>query len=120
MSLMVILFSIAGVPPFAGFFAKLYAFAAVASNSCFVASLLIIVSCLPFLYYLRILKAALFEPVACRSAKNDFSHQAIFSNEYSRTLVFLLGLLLAFLVFLVFFHADYFLLCKFIVLTFFD
>lgn len=58
------LFSYAGVPPFAGFLAKLEILRALVSDSQEIfAAILIILSCFSAFYYIRLIKVACFEPV---------------------------------------------------------
>jgi len=62
-SLMVILFSLAGIPPLAGFFAKFYIFMAVIEKSMyFLAIVGLLSTVIAAFYYLRIIKIIYFDP----------------------------------------------------------
>ena len=62
-SLMVILFSLAGIPPLAGFFAKFYIFMAVIEQSMyFLAVIGLLSTVIAAFYYLRIIKIIYFDP----------------------------------------------------------
>ncbi len=62
-SMMVILFSLAGIPPLAGFFAKFYIFMAVIERSMyFLAVVGLLSTVLAAFYYLRIIKIIYFDP----------------------------------------------------------
>ena len=56
-----ILFSLAGIPPLAGFFAKFYLFFAVLSSSYYLVAIIgILTSCISCFYYLRLIKVMYF------------------------------------------------------------
>ena len=62
-SLMVILFSLAGIPPLAGFFAKFYIFMSVIEQSMyFLAVVGLLSTVIAAFYYLRIIKIVYFDP----------------------------------------------------------
>jgi len=62
-SLMIILFSLAGIPPLAGFFAKFYIFMAVIEQSMyFLAIIGLLSTVIAAFYYLRIIKIIYFDP----------------------------------------------------------
>ena len=62
-SLMVVLFSLAGIPPLAGFFAKFYIFVAVIEQSMyFLAVVGLLSTVIAAFYYLRIIKIIYFDP----------------------------------------------------------
>ena len=62
-SMMVILFSLAGIPPLAGFFAKFYIFMAVIEQSMyFLAVVGLLSTVVAAFYYLRIIKIIYFDP----------------------------------------------------------
>jgi NADH-quinone oxidoreductase subunit N len=63
LSLLVILFSLAGIPPLAGFFAKFYVFKAVVEQSMyFLAIVGLLSTVIAAFYYLRIIKIIYFDP----------------------------------------------------------
>ena len=62
-SFTVILFSLAGIPPLAGFFAKFYVFMAVIKSNLFALAIIgLITSVVSAFYYLRIIKIIYFDP----------------------------------------------------------
>ena len=62
-SLLIVLFSLAGVPPLAGFFAKFYVFLAVIEQSMyFLAIVGLLATVVAAFYYLRIIKIIYFDP----------------------------------------------------------
>ncbi|SMF74561.1 NADH-quinone oxidoreductase subunit NuoN [Candidatus Pelagibacter sp. HIMB1321] len=71
-SLLVILFSLAGIPPLAGFFAKFYVFKAVIEQSMyFLAIVGLLSTVIAAFYYLRIIKIIYFDP---EKEKYDHDH----------------------------------------------
>ena len=63
LSLLIILFSLAGIPPMAGFFAKFYVFSAVIKESMyFLAITGLLSTVIAAFYYLRIIKVIYFDP----------------------------------------------------------
>ena len=61
-SLLVILFSLAGIPPLAGFFAKFYIFMAVIEAEMFILAILgLLTTVVSAFYYLRIIKIIYFD-----------------------------------------------------------
>ena len=63
LSLLIILFSLAGIPPLAGFFAKFYIFMAVIEKSMYFLAIVGLVSTvIAAFYYLRIIKIIYFDP----------------------------------------------------------
>ena len=72
LSLLIILFSLAGIPPLAGFFAKFYIFMAVIEQSMFFLAIIGLLSTVvAAFYYLRIIKIIYFDP---SKAKYDSNH----------------------------------------------
>ena len=62
-SLLIILFSLAGIPPLAGFFAKFYIFMAVIEQSMYYLAIVGLLSTvIAAFYYLRIIKIIYFDP----------------------------------------------------------
>jgi len=71
-SLLVILFSLAGIPPLAGFFAKFYIFMAVIEKSMYLLAIIGLLSTVvAAFYYLRIIKIIYFDP---QNEKYDSNH----------------------------------------------
>ena len=61
-SLLIVLFSLAGIPPLAGFFAKFYVFAAVIEQSMFFLAIVgLMATVVAAFYYLRIIKTIYFD-----------------------------------------------------------
>ena len=61
-SLLIILFSLAGIPPLAGFFAKFYIFMAVIESEMFVLAIIgLLTTVISAFYYLRIIKIIYFD-----------------------------------------------------------
>ena len=77
----IIMFSMAGIPPFAGFFGKFYIFvAALESNLLYLAILGVIASVISAYYYLRIVKVMYFE-------NSNFEYSLIFSKKANLILI---------------------------------
>ena len=73
-SLLVVLFSLAGIPPLAGFFAKFYIFMAVIEQSMYLLAIVGLLSTvIAAFYYLRIIKIIYFDP---EKEKYDSNHRA--------------------------------------------
>ena len=72
-ALLIILFSLAGIPPLAGFFAKFYIFMAVIEKSMYLLAIVGLLSTvIAAFYYLRIIKIIYFDP---QKEKYDTNHQ---------------------------------------------
>ncbi len=71
-SLLIILFSLAGIPPLAGFFAKFYIFMVVIEKSMYLLAVVgLLTTVVAAFYYLRIIKVIYFDP---KKEKYDDSH----------------------------------------------
>ncbi|MBC8294836.1 MAG: NADH-quinone oxidoreductase subunit NuoN, partial [Pelagibacterales bacterium] len=89
LSLLVLLFSLAGIPPMAGFFAKFYIFISVIEESMyFLAIVGLISTVVSAFYYLRIIKIIYFDP-----AKEKFDQVNYFGLKISLAVSTLLILL---------------------------
>jgi NADH-quinone oxidoreductase subunit N len=89
LSLLIILFSLAGVPPLAGFFAKFYIFKAVIEQSMyFLAIVGLLSTVIAAFYYLRIIKIIYFDPER-EKYDQDHSPWLKFSLSVSTILVLL-------------------------------
>ena len=85
LSLAIIMLSMAGIPPFAGFFAKFYIFsAALESDLIFLAILGVVSSVISAFYYLRIIKVMYFDE------KENADFQIIISSQSLLILITLL------------------------------
>ncbi len=101
LSLLVIFFSVAGVPPFAGFFAKIIIILElIARNSFLTAVLLILVSSASAFYYIRVLKILFFEKKNKKNQEDSF--QIIFTNSHNQKIYFIFALFLIFLILFLF------------------
>ncbi len=70
-SLLIVLFSLAGIPPLVGFFAKFYIFTAVVEQSMYTLAIIGLLSTvIAAFYYLRIIKVIYFDPEKERYEKN--------------------------------------------------
>jgi NADH-quinone oxidoreductase subunit N len=89
LSLLVILFSLAGIPPLAGFFAKFYIFKAVIEQSMyFLAIVGLLSTVVAAFYYLRIIKIMYFDPEKEKFDEN-YSPWLKFSLAFSTVLILL-------------------------------
>ena len=75
LSLMIILFSLAGIPPLAGFFAKFYIFTAVIEQSMyFLAIVGLLSTVIAAFYYIRLIKVMYFDE---QREKYDLNHSRL-------------------------------------------
>ena len=88
LSLLIILFSLAGIPPMAGFFAKFYVFMAVIEQSMyFLAIVGLLSTVIAAFYYLRIIKIIYFDP---SKDKYDTNHNLALKISLLVSTVFIL------------------------------
>lgn len=115
-SIALIFFSIAGIPPFCGFFAKIFIVSSlISSKNLLTAFCILIISAVSAFYYLRIIKTIFFE-----SSKNLLkfeNSQIVFVESYFFYDSTLIAILLFFLVYLFFYPTFLLLICHFIVLN---
>ena len=89
LSLLIILFSLAGIPPLAGFFAKFYIFKSVIEQSMyFLAIVGLLSTVVAAFYYLRIIKIIYFDPEK-EKFDDDHSSWLKFSLTFSTILILL-------------------------------
>ena len=89
LSLLIILFSLAGIPPLAGFFAKFYIFKSVIEQSMFFLAIVGLLSTVvAAFYYLRIIKIIYFDPEK-EKFDDDHSPWLKFSLTFSTILILL-------------------------------
>ena len=89
LSLLIILFSLAGIPPLAGFFAKFYVFKSVIEQSMyFLAIVGLLSTVIAAYYYLRIIKIIYFDPEK-EKFDDDHSPWLKFSLTFSTILTLL-------------------------------
>ena len=87
-SLLIILFSLAGIPPLAGFFAKFYIFLAVIEKSMyFLAIIGLLSTVIAAFYYLRIIKIIYFDN---EKEKYDIDHHIALKISLGISIIFLL------------------------------
>ena len=87
-SLMIVLFSLAGIPPLAGFFAKFYIFMAVIEKSMyFLAVIGLLSTVIAAYYYLRIIKIIYFDP---EKEKYDSDHHLGLKVSLAISTIFIL------------------------------
>lgn len=114
-SLILIFFSIAGIPPLAGFLSKVLILNELMLNQQIIyAVFLIIISSISVLYYLRIIKTIVFEQKNILNANNNF--QVNFLDANTIKLNYLFAFLLFFLLVILVFPTKIYLFCQYIVL----
>ena len=82
-SLLIILFSLAGVPPLGGFFAKFYVFVAVLEKEMYALAIIgLITTVMSAFYYLKIIKTIYFDDsiITFESTKNRTAQVSIFAS----------------------------------------
>ena len=82
-SLLIILFSLAGVPPLGGFFAKFYVFVAVLEKEMYALAIIgLITTVMSAFYYLKIIKTLYFDDsiITFESTKNRSAQVSIFAS----------------------------------------
>ena len=82
-SLLIILFSLAGVPPLGGFFAKFYVFVAVLENEMYALAIIgLLTTVMSAFYYLKIIKTIYFDDssITFESTKNRTAQISIFAS----------------------------------------
>ncbi len=80
-SFLIILFSLAGIPPLGGFFAKFYVFSAVVEQKMYVLAIIgLLTTVISAFYYLRIIKIIYFDDsiISFDASKNKFAQLSIF------------------------------------------
>jgi len=117
-SLLIIFFSIAGIPPFTGFWAKVVIILElVGQNKLVYAVLLIVISSISVFYYIRILKTLFFEKKLQNKNKEEV-FQIVFINNHYQKIYFIFILFLFLLIFILFYPTDFYFLCQIISLTY--
>ena len=82
-SLLVILFSLAGVPPLGGFFAKFYVFVAVLEKQMYALAIIgLLTTVMSAFYYLKIIKTIYFDDssITFESTKNRTAQVSVFAS----------------------------------------
>lgn len=117
-SLLILFFSLAGLPPFSGFFAKVFVIASIIdSNNVGLGFIALMLSTLSAFYYLRFLKVVFFEPKEF-SLKNNTS-QIIFSDAFFYVTCCLNAFLLFLIIYLFFNPTLILLICHQIIMGFY-
>ena len=109
----VVLFSLAGVPPLAGFFAKLFVLLCAMSNNmyslCFAA---IFFSCFSAFYYIRIVKVIFAEKskesVFMSIAPNNLISNKVYFHSFDKGVTYSFSVITVFLIMFVFSFSDFF------------
>ena len=90
LSFLVILFSLAGIPPLGGFFAKFYVFMSVLENKMYVLAIIgLLTTVISAFYYLKIIKTIYFE-------ENKLSFDSIRNKTVSGTIFISCTILITF------------------------
>ena len=82
-SLLIILFSLAGVPPLGGFFAKFYVFVAIVEQKMYTLAIIgLLTTVMSAFYYLKIIKTIYFDDSAVTfdSSKNKTAQLAVLTS----------------------------------------
>jgi NADH-quinone oxidoreductase subunit N len=107
-SFLVVFFSIGGIPPFGGFFSKLFVFLELAyMNKFVVAFVLIFLSSISVFYYIRIIKIIYFEPSIIDNSNTDFFFIPLTNNTNLFNVIF--SILFFFVIIFLFFIDNFFL-----------
>ena len=115
LSFVIIFFSVSGIPPLSGFFAKvLILFSLINSSNIITPFILIIVSAISVFYYLKVLKTVFFEPK--NTNKKEKSSQIIFFDSAFFFDSLVIALLLFLLLFFFFYPSSILLICQQIVI----
>lgn len=113
-SLLIAFFSVAGVPPLAGFLAKMAVILQLVSDHKIVAAaLLVYISAASAYYYIRVIKISFFESNKIFETKPA---QVVISEEGADFLHLLMAILLFLLILLFFFPTLLYLLCQYVVI----
>ena len=115
-SFLCIFFSIAGIPPFSGFLAKIFIlFSLIESNQLMGAVFLIMISAISVFYYIRVVKVIFFESKNIKS--NNYQFQTIFNTGLFNFDYFIIASCLFLLIFFFFYPTILLLICQNIVLN---
>jgi NADH-quinone oxidoreductase subunit N len=115
-SIVIIFFSIAGIPPLTGFLAKIFILSELINfDNTAAAILLIFITSISVFYYIRVIKTLFFEPNFLKTKINSF--QLVFFNSLLDGLYVVLALILFFLVVCFFYPTTLFLFCHYLVLS---
>lgn len=116
-SLLIIFFSFAGIPPFTGFLSKVFILLSlIREHTIFFSTILILISVLSSFYYLRVIKIIFFEKTErfFMLKKQNFFNIAFNESEY-----IIYAICLLFLVLIFFYPAIFILISNLVVMDFF-
>lgn len=115
-SFLFLFFSIAGIPPFSGFLAKIFIlFGLIESNQLIGAVFLILISAISVFYYIRVVKVIFFESKDLQENTEQF--QTTFNTGFFNYDYLIISCSLFLLVFLFFYPTLLMLLCQYTVLS---
>lgn len=116
LSVVIIFFSVGGIPPFTGFLAKIIVLVELVNTHHGVfAFFLVLISAISVFYYIRVIKVLFFEPSIFK--KSSSKHQAVSINSNLKTVYFIFTLLLFFLIITLFYPSTVYLVCQKIILN---
>lgn len=114
-SFLLVLFSVAGIPPFVGFLSKMQVILVLVSNSnIFSPTALIIISAFSVYYYIRLIKVAFFES---KDFDRIISAQVVFQDDKQEFRNVIFSLLLLALSFLFLFPSQILSFCRYLTAT---
>jgi len=120
-SILIIFFSISGIPALAGFYAKaLILYVNISENSWFTALSLILISSISVFYYIRIIKVLFFEKVSNKKKDEISYYQVIFIDQELKTIYFIFASLLFLLITVLLFPTNLYLFCELLILKIFS
>lgn len=115
MSLVLVFFSVGGIPPFTGFLAKIVVLIELVNTHHEIfAFLLVVISAISVFYYIRVVKVLFFEPSVLK--KSVSKHQAVSINSNLKSIYFIFALFLFFLVVILLYPSTVYLFCQKIIL----
>lgn len=116
LSFLFLFFSIAGIPPFSGFLAKIFIlFGLIESNQLIGAVILILISAISVFYYIRVVKIVFFESKDLQESTEQFQttfNSGLFNYDY-----LIISFSLFSLIFLFFYPTLLMLFCQYTVLN---
>ena len=115
-SFLCIFFSIAGIPPFSGFLAKiLILFTLIGSDQLLGALFLIMISAISVFYYIRVVKVIFFESKNIKS--NNYQFHTIFNTNFFNFDYLIISSCLFSLIFFFFYPTTLLLMCQYLILN---
>jgi NADH-quinone oxidoreductase subunit N len=122
-SLVIIFFSVAGIPPFTGFISKMLIAYSLVINNCILSSIiLMIIGSISAYYYIRVIKTIFFEtksltPTFNRSIKVMQGFRIVYNNEILSIIYFVFALFMMFLIILFYFPGCTLVLCQYLAIS---